>query len=525
MSASESVPAARRARTALVCLACLAGLLSIVSCRRPTPPAPLKEDPDVAARLAEQRADQKLYGRAVKLTRDEVASLEADVRKNPEDLSARKSLLVFYRLSGQQQLGWDRMIAARRPHLLWIIEHHPDTELAVFPGVSEASDPAGYREAKKRWLEQTAKPDVRPAVLANAASFFEISDRPLAEKLLLRGKAIEPDGPTPRIEKGYIYNPTWTERLATVYALAIVGSTGGTLGNIVHRVSREEAQSAYATQVRRTMDETQDPALLTAVGRYLLFNASSVQVDFDRRVLAVGYLERAAKIQPAGEVRRILASLEETRKRQALEQKLRAQEVKLAGGEIASKVEARATLSREERQFLDDLEPQAVNALTDAEKLAYLPHLAALTYSKGETADHDHDPRHAAAYWDRSKAYARDLLSLAARYNSDAASAAAVYQGNIVLSLNALREGDVRTSLRHLRAAAEAPAFAESPSFPLDTKLAGYLLNAGERDSVTDFLERAAGIVPARKDQFLKDAAAIRAGRMPEFHQLMSAPR
>ena len=41
------------------------------------------------------------------------------------------------------------MVAARRPHLLWLIEHHPESELANYRGLMPQIDPVGYVEAKK----------------------------------------------------------------------------------------------------------------------------------------------------------------------------------------------------------------------------------------------------------------------------------------------------------------------------------------------------------------------------------------
>ena len=71
---------------------------------------------------------------------------------------------MFYQQSGQKVFGWNEMIARRRPHILWLIEHHPDHEMDVWQ-VSADADPVGYAEAKKRWLAQTAKPDASVRVL------------------------------------------------------------------------------------------------------------------------------------------------------------------------------------------------------------------------------------------------------------------------------------------------------------------------------------------------------------------------
>ena len=47
------------------------------------------------------------------------------------------------------------------------------------------------------------------------------------------------------------------------------------------------------------------------------------------------------------------------------------------------------------------------------------------------------------------------------------------------------------------------------------------LLKAGERETVAEFLEGSARLLPAERERFLKDAAAIRAGKMPWSFQHM----
>jgi hypothetical protein len=59
--------------------------------------------------------------------------------------------------------------------------------------------------------------------------------------------------------------------------------------------------------------------------------------------------------------------------------------------------------------------------------------------------------------------------------------------------------------------------------FGLETRLVNYLLKSGERESVVEFLERAARINGSRKEAMLNDAASIHEGRMPIAYQHMMA--
>jgi hypothetical protein len=511
-------------RTTTVLLVCSIALLLVVSCRQQQSTVVLKEDPEIAGRLARQRKATEDHKAATSMTVDEVNRLEASLETNPEDMEIRRRLWQFYQSSGSKVLGWNQMIAARRRHLLWIIEHHPDHELAAWPRVSPASDPVGYADGRKAWLAKTEASDTSTRVLSNAASFFETGDKAIAEQLLLRAKAIEPDGPTPRTASG-VYYPSWTERLGTVYALAIVGSNEHTLFNVVHATSPAEAQSPFARKARKLLDESSDPALLLNVGRYLLRNAHNAKVEFDREALAISYLQRAAKLQPNGTAEQILTSRQRDEQAMAERSAFLAQQAGFAGGEIAQKLRDRKPLTRDEHNRLDEFEAQAVASLAEPERFRKLPELAAASYNSAEAVDYyDKDVTRAKFRWERSKAYAREALALAPKYQATPDYAIAIYEANVVLSINALREGDVKTSVTHLKAAGRAPALPAGREFGIENKLANYLLKAGERDVVAEFLEKSAAINPAQKERFLKGAADIRAGKMPMSYQYMVTP-
>src|SRR5262249_2111890 len=145
----------------------------------------------------------------------EVAELESEVAQNPEDLEARTRLLYFYGRPSKAELP-QQEVAARRRHVLWLIEHHPEQEILGAWGArlshvpsAHLSDPEGYAEARTAWLAQIALPAGSPAVLSNAAYFFEVVDKPFSEKLLLRIQAAQP-------------HVRWSVRLGRVYALALM---------------------------------------------------------------------------------------------------------------------------------------------------------------------------------------------------------------------------------------------------------------------------------------------------------------
>ena len=110
------------------------------------------------------------------------------------------------------------------------------------------------------------------------------------------------------------------------------------------------------------------------------------------------------------------------------------------------------------------------------------------------------------------------------KFQSDPHYGAAVYDAHIVLGVVALRRGDRQTAVKEMRLAASAPASStiqEGRAKSLLSRLTNYLLKAGERESVIDFLEKSAALMPHWKEQLLKDAQAVRRGIMPESYQLM----
>ena len=191
-----------RARKAVIAVACTVAIVLGVACQRQV--AALAEDPEVAQRLAKQKAASAEYKAAAEMTVEQVAALEAVVARNPDDLGATRKLLVFYRESGQKVLGWNQMVAARRPHLLRLIERHPESDLTWWP-MKRSLDPVGYDQARALWLAHVEKPGVTSKTLGAAAAFFRISEKPMAEQLLLRAQAMDPDGPQPRVVDNIYY--------------------------------------------------------------------------------------------------------------------------------------------------------------------------------------------------------------------------------------------------------------------------------------------------------------------------------
>jgi hypothetical protein len=253
------VPVARWQQASVLSL-CVAAILATAACR--TQPASLKDNPQRAASAARWNATLAESRAIENLTTEQIADLEATLRHNPDDLESLKKVLRFYApdFSGKPIADTAKKTAIRRAYILRLIEHHPDSSLAGSFDVhiyttskDPLADPEGYAQAKQRWLQQAQNPDAPAAVFMNAANFLQITDKPLAEQMLLSAQKLDPGANV-------------SNALGDLYGLAILGSNAATPLNVVRSVSAEEARSPFAQSVRRKLNESMDARLLYTAG-------------------------------------------------------------------------------------------------------------------------------------------------------------------------------------------------------------------------------------------------------------------
>jgi hypothetical protein len=136
-----------------------------------------------------------------------LSSAEAEKRENvlavdPKDLAARISLLSYYvpRHDETSKLK-------KNEHALWLIRNIPDSEVlhdVVYVRLDRVVD-QGFEEAKQLWLTHLDTYKDNLVVVANAADFFMLPDKPLAEKLLKQLAAADSANPRWPFELGYLY--------------------------------------------------------------------------------------------------------------------------------------------------------------------------------------------------------------------------------------------------------------------------------------------------------------------------------
>jgi beta-lactamase regulating signal transducer with metallopeptidase domain len=477
----DAFASASRGRKIAVGIGCVLAIATVIACRQQISATPLREDPELAKRLANQETQRKRFEAARDMTQEQADALEQRIDVNPEDFDARRQLVTYYRTSSK--VAWDKKVPGLRRHALWLIEHHPDHDVQA-PVLSPQFDPEGFAAAKKLWEAHLAIPDVSPFVVYRAASFFAPHDKPYAEQLILRGMAMDPDSAALKARMPPdvgVYQ--WPMQLSSLYAAALRGSESawGTYNDL--RTHLDNVNSAYATQVRGKLEATTDAQLLARVGGILTRPNQSIKdpalkeaLD-EVRALGIRYLERALELDPDLQI-------------------------------------AKATLVSirlpEQATEADRLANRALEGYMVAEDIT--------EYAKKDTAAGKRQR-------DEATARAEEVLKVAAAHAQDPAYSAAVMTAHHVRATAALRDGDRERAVHHMRESVKVPTSEQiqyAPPFSW-MRPVNRLLKEGEREAVVEFLEAFAQLTIRDRDRLLQDAKAIREGRMPSSYQHMVA--
>ncbi len=356
-----------------------------------------------------------------------IARAEARVEKNPESPADRSVLLRLYVGPPQEPIQpADR--DARRRHILWLIEHHPEAnDLGSGYGVLEPdglkADPEGFAQAERLWRDQIAKRDLAPKALANAAWFFKFSDRPLARALLDRAPG----------------NPA-TEQMRGIFA--VLDWLGATALDTFDVVSRADP-ALRKMDALDPVEGSRDAALVGGAGAFLLRETGPAVRDFadpaDTAEIAARWLEKACALEPENEHWR--SPLADALQRQA-------------NG---------ATDPRVKVQFLS----KAVDVANKNQRLRILGALADAEFLAAEDAAAERD--------------ANGMLQ--------SADPDTIFSAHTLLGRLALDRGDVDAAKKHLLDSARSNGSPMLNNLGPKMTLAQELLDRGERDAVVQFLE------------------------------------
>jgi TonB family protein len=204
------------------------------------------------------------FSLAEPMSAEAVEQAEQALRSNPEDLATRFNLIQHYATANSP---------ARRAHVLWLIEHHPEAglhsapEAMLFPAGFKLADPEGYEQAKRLWLNQTARTS-DPLVIRHAALFLMIRDREFAETVLLNARAMQPD------------QREWPSLLGRLYGEGVLGLVSDPRGTTTS--DPQERRSVFAQRALTALDSSTDVNLLRsadmALSRYRV-EAGDPQLD------------------------------------------------------------------------------------------------------------------------------------------------------------------------------------------------------------------------------------------------------
>ena len=92
---------ASRGKKIAATIGCVLAIATVVACRQQISATPLREDPELAKRLADQDEQTKQFEAARDMTQEQADALEQRIAVNPEDFDARRQLVTYYRTSSK----------------------------------------------------------------------------------------------------------------------------------------------------------------------------------------------------------------------------------------------------------------------------------------------------------------------------------------------------------------------------------------------------------------------------------------
>lgn len=419
------------------------------------------------------------------LTTEQATALEEQLKTSPEDLAARARLLGYYFTIAKNQIGVPATIAARRRHILWLIEHHPESEIT---GLSESTldvsghdlaDKEGFEQARALWLKEMDLHKDSADVMINAAMFFKLPDKALAVQAAERAHEIEPA------------NPERTALLSFTYAMTILGVSQMSNTGIPGAVNLAEEQGTLAQSIIAKLDKSQNAALLGETGGLIAqdgmmvtklhgLGPSDLKVDY--LALSEKYLQRAADLDPLhysfglGHMYSMRADADET-----------------------ATPEQRATLKKKAL----GLEYAALERNPDAGPI--------MMNEVCRVALEVNDVAKAQSCAERMLARA-EALKEPHGVSGDDLNKAHNFVGRV-----ALRKGDLKKAKQELLAAGNVPGDGTLTSFGPNMALAKDLLEKGEHEVVFQYFELCEKIWPYGSRQLAAWKLAVQRDELPQF--------
>jgi TonB family protein len=432
--------------------------------------------PPAAAQMS-TLTQQVRAGRA--LTPAQAADLEEQLKTSPTDMRARVSLLGYYFATAARVEGVEAAKAARRRHILWVIEHAPEdqtamlSEMTIDPAGHSLADPEGYAAAKARWKALSDDPKSGPIVLRHAAYFFRLHDKALALDCLKRAQTSLPA----------------TAELGAQYAITILGITMINSNGLPMVADATEAGGDLARRAAGELRASTNLTLLELAGNMLAQYGAVARAltggAIDRDALTEEILLKVQSLAPANFA--APKALAEMYKRRALASTDR--------GTLARQWLTEATMAADRAAAASD------NASFIADwRLSLRLDAARAAVEAGET--------------EAAKTMAEAALAQVTDEHS-VKFGQAVHDGHAVLGRAALAKGNVEEAKSQLLRAAQVAGGGTLTSFGPNMSLAKELVERGERDTVVKYLDQCRSFWKnARLDDWIR---TIQEGKTPNF--------
>jgi thiol-disulfide isomerase/thioredoxin len=406
-------------------------------------------------------------------TADEAAQVEKALEMNPEDLAARDRLLHYY---STRNPVTDAIRLARRRHILWLIEHHPDRwghNTFVFlipPPPDPLADPAGEADAVRLWREQGVRPDANAQAISNAVYFLYFHDRKFALQVLEEARQRSPSDAALAGTKGI------------VNALTITGATAVDTNGYPDRFDTAIADSSGASAAREELRITTSIDQLTSAAESMLKQFRplfAVRPEFARLLLdlAEGWIQRVVAMKP-----------DDTH----------------LGDRFAMAYLQSSNFVTDEAQKARLFERAAAHARSSEWRVAALQNVIEFHFQSGDV--------------DRARGEAEEMLRKAPEMYQESSRAYAAHIAHTVLGRVALRRDD---GVAEARAQLTAAGKLASPDIVgrngIRWTLASDLLARGQCDVVLGYISMVRAVSSKGKGKLDDWAKSIRAGETPEF--------
>lgn len=410
------------------------------------------------------------------LSPSEVTAMETKLAANPQDWTARLSLLGYYWSTADLRMSKSQIIAARRRHILWAIENRgTETDLFDAPelhlgNLGPLADQAGEKKAEQIWQIAIAKHPESLDVSFNAASFAAAADPTFSEQVLQSAK--------PRAD-----DASCNRALGWLYAMSLVSGLN----------------QAFAEHAQTTLTTSTNTDLLVEAARVLAsptFKASTGK-NPKLELLRPRYLDFSEELTTR-------ASSSQPDDPHVVWTYLNVLSVDLITAENSDEKIAAEKKIYQVFHHIDE------SAESPSYRLLLLPALADLAF---DLEDYEAARRYATESLDVAEARADIIAGVAV-------GPQAIHDSNDVLGRIALHEQKVQEAKDYLLKAAATPGGGILNTIGPRMTLAQALLDRGERDVVIDYLQKVGTMWLSGAVELDQWIAAIRKGKAERLNRV-----